>query len=615
MAFSDESAAILRQAQTVVCRDPRGGRRWLVFTAPEEVLTAWTVDEVGAVLAEVERRLAAGFWIAGALAYESAPAFDPAHRTHVPDSITPLAWFGVYRRPGVFRPAPVKRRPARLRVTPVISRNEYLAAVGRVKEYIRAGDIYQANLTFPARSAVPAADPAGLFLELFQAHPVPAAAWLNAGPWQLASLSPEIFLIRHGREIRSLPMKGTARRETTAAADRRIARELGRDPKNRAENVMITDMVRNDFGRICRPGSIRVDPLCRVDTYATVHQMISEVHGRVPTGTSLSALLGAAYPAASITGAPKIRAMEIIHELEPAPRRFYTGSIGAIAPNGDLFLSVAIRTLLCLPDQVELGIGSGIVADSVAAEEWRECLLKSRFVQHRQPEFDILETMLWSRDSGWADRAAHLARARNSQHYFGRPWRAGAVIRALDDMAAALAATACPRARVRLRVNRTGQPHVESQPLPQPGWGKAELTVRLTTRPVRSTDRFLYHKTTCRQRYDREFRAALTSGCDEVLFYNERGELTEGAISNILVRIGRRWFTPPLACGLLPGIWRANALRELRAGERILTLSDLAHAAEIRLGNSVRGAARVGRIVGLRGGWTRPDADTRTNTD
>lgn len=609
----DCGGEFLRQAGTVVCRSPRPGKHWLALADPELVLIARTPAEIAPLLGELERHLAAGRWVAGALAYEAAPAFDAAHRVHPPAGPTPLAWFGVYSRPRPFSPPPAALpRLPRLKFTPAITRADYLAAVGRVKTHLYAGDIYQANLTFPALAA-PLADPAALFLTLFQSHPVTAAAWLNAGPWQLVSLSPEIYLVHDGRELRSWPMKGTARRELSAVADRRAARELARDPKNRAENVMITDMVRNDLGRICRPGSIRVEALCRVETYATVHQMISVVRGRPLPGVSLADMLGATFPPASITGAPKIRAMQIIHELEPSPRRFYTGSIGVFAPDGTSFLNVTIRTLLCLPERTELGIGSGIVADSNPAEEWRECLLKSRFVYHRQPQFELLETMLWTRAEGLANRAQHLARARRSQHYFGRPWRIGEIRPALDRLEQSLAAGPAKFARIRLCLDSAGHPRLETQPLPKVGWGQPRLTIRLAARPVSSRDLFLYHKTTRRHRYDREFRQAQAAGCDEVIFHNERGELTEGAISNLLVQRNGQWYTPPIRCGLLPGIWRAAAIREFRAKEKILTVADLAGADQIMLGNSVRGPAPVGQIRELNRTLRQPLATAGKN--
>ena len=585
----------LRQPGSVICRSPGTGRRWLAFGDPAAILTARTPAEIVPLLAAIEQHLAAGRWVAGALAYEAAAAFDPAHQVHAADATTPLAWFGVYSRPQSFSLPPPGRcaRPATF--TPAIRREDYLDAVAQVKAYIHNGDIYQANLTFPALSS-PITDPAALFLTLLRDHPVPAAAWIHADGWQLASLSPEIFLIQRDGEIRSLPMKGTARRELSATDDRRAARALAHDPKNRAENVMITDMVRNDLGRVCMPGSICVDPLCRVDTYATVHQMISDVRGHVRPGVSLSNLLAATFPPASITGAPKIRAMQVIRELEPFPRRFYTGMIGVFAPNGDLFLNVAIRTLLCLPDRVELGIGSGIVADSDPRAEWRECCLKSQFARHRPPEFDILETMLWKRDGGFSLLPEHLRRARNSQRHFGRPWRICEIRKSLAELADALTREGHPLVRVRLLVDRDGPPRVEFQPLRQAGWGRDRLKVRLAVRPTLSTDLFLFHKTTHRRRYDDEFHAAMAAGFDEVLFRNERGEITEGAISNLFARLDGQWFTPPFRCGLLPGIWRAATIRELRATERVLMPADLDRADEVIFGNSVRGSAPTGKF-------------------
>jgi para-aminobenzoate synthetase/4-amino-4-deoxychorismate lyase len=387
-------------------------------------------------------------------------------------------------------------------------------------------------------------------------------------------------------------MKGTASRHPDAASDKAVAEWLAEDPKNRAENLMIVDMVRNDFGRFCIPGSIRVDPLFQVDSYHTVHQMISTVYGEACDGKSLHDILQATFPPASITGAPKISAVNIISREEQSPRKVYTGAMGCFMPGGDFCLNVAIRTLICHADRTELGIGSGIVYDSKAESEWQEALLKSHFINYSIPDFVVLETMLWEKRGGIKYLSAHLVRAESTQLYFGRQWNQAAV-----DSELSLVNEPSEQARLRLLIASDGSAKVEIHPVTACGWGKDQLKVLVASEIVDSSDVFLYHKTTNRDFYNRHFHDARENGFDEVIFFNERNELTEGAISNIFLRHGNLWSTPLLTCGLLPGIWRDKMMHELNAVEKVLYSRDLKNADEIILGNSVRGKGLAGEIV------------------
>ena len=582
-----------------ICRLPGGDAGTpaiALFSFPSDIITAKTVEEVIPALRKIEAAVKRGMYAAGFISYEASSAFDDACEVRSfssPEHPLPLLRFGIYKSPEPFTLSGSSGTPDKLEFQPEISEAEYLAQVGKIKRYIYEGDIYQANFTFRTHASE-TPEPYELFLRISQAHPVPYASFIEADDFQIISNSPELFLEKNGNILRSDPMKGTARRSLSAAEDANFAKSLAADSKNRAENIMITDMVRNDMGKICVPGSISVDPLCRVDTYQSVHQMISSVHGTLAGNPDFSDILRALFPAASITGAPKIRAMQIIRETEKSPRGVYTGTIGCIIPDGDFCLSVAIRTLVCSLDRTELGIGSGIVADSVPGEEWRESLLKSRFASAEQPpEFKILETILYA-DGQFVKLDARLERMRASQIYFGRPWRECEIRRALDKEV--LQEKSANFAKVRLLVDSEGNAEVEFSTLPVPGWTGEPIRVKISDERTDSGNLFLYHKTTNRKFYNAKFAEARNSGFDEIIFTNEKGEITEGAISNIFVRLNKKWFTPPVSCGLLPGIERASLINELEAVEKILYPSDLSAAEEILVCNSVRGSTAASKI-------------------
>ncbi len=579
-----------QQPGTVLCRIPGPQPLWGIFSCPEKIIRADSLSEVQDALCAAEAASSDGKFLAGFISYETSPAFDQANRTK-PLNDFPLIWFGVYAGYEEHEGPPVSdKKSSGLDLTPELAEKKYFSAIKKIKGYIAEGDIYQANYTFRSYCQAGKISPGEMFLQLTSVHPAPYSAYIDAGDFQVLSLSPELFLERSGNQLRSRPMKGTAPRRPELAADRAAARELAACSKNRAENVMIVDMVRNDFGRICVPGSIKVDPLFHVETYRSVHQMVSEIHGGLPDGTGFREILKANFPAPSITGAPKIRAMEIISELESRPRKIYTGSIGCLFPDGDFVFNVAIRTLIRESGKLELGVGGGIVADSQPESEWKEALLKTHFAAKRYPEFEILETILWERGKGFFLLPEHLERARNSQEYFCRKWDEAETERVFSEFAP-LENTAF--LRVRMLVGPKGKIKLESCRLGQTGWGKEILKVRISEQATDPRDPFLYHKTTNRASYNREFKQALAEGFDEVIFLNNRGEVTEGAISNIFVKLNGEWVTPLVSCGLLPGIRRRMALKELNAREQVLVPENLKEAEELVLTNSVRGQGKA----------------------
>jgi para-aminobenzoate synthetase/4-amino-4-deoxychorismate lyase len=481
-----------------------------------------------------------------------------------------------------------------------IGEAEFTEALGRIHALIAAGDTYQVNYTYRLRFDAFGSLPA-LYARLRARQPVPYGA-LVALPdgGALLSLSPELFIRHAGGELLARPMKGTA----PAAADAENARRslaLAADSKNRAENLMIVDLLRNDLGRVAQTGSVEVSSLFEVQRYSSVLQMTSTVRAKLRPDASLADIFTALYPCGSITGAPKRRTMEIIRELEPAPRGIYTGAIGwfdpppAGAPIGDFCLSVPIRTLALQPERGgvragELGVGAGIVFDSIAADEYAECRLKARFLTGLENQFEVFETIRASRDEGCRHRDLHLARMAASARYFGFPFDAAAACGALDDACAAFAPGV--RYRLRLALGQAGQFTIHSAPL-------AAITepvgLLLADDATCADELFARHKTSIRSRYDAAWRAAEQQGAFDTLFFNQRGELTEGGRSNVLVRVDGRWITPPLSCGVLPGIMRAVLLAAPAwdVSEAIITRDMLERAEDIVACNALRGPLRA----------------------
>lgn len=489
-------------------------------------------------------------------------------------------------------------------ITANIDQRQFTQALDRIHDYIAAGDTYQVNYTYRLRFDAFGA-PAALYARLRARQPVPYGALVmlpDGGA--LLSLSPELF-VRHAQgELTARPMKGTA---PAAPADQeqentRRAQALSQDPKNRAENLMIVDLLRNDIGRIADTGTVQVPALFDVKRYSSVLQMTSTVQARLRQDATLADIFQALYPCGSITGAPKRRTMEIIAELEPDPRGVYTGAIGWFDPPaagathtvGDFCMSVPIRTLALQPPDAgtgtrrgEMGVGAGIVHDSVAADEFAECRLKARFLTGLTNDFELFETLHASRVDGCRQQARHLARLSASASYFGFAWDENAALASLNaDCAERLDDTPF---RLRLALAHDGTFSVQSgalAPLP------ATVRVMLAPDATESGDLFLRHKSSVRARYDAAWRAAEAQGCFDMLFFNQRDELTEGGRSNVFVQIDGRWLTPPLRCGLLPGVQRAAMLADpaWNAQESVITRAMLTSAQQIVVCNALRGA-------------------------
>jgi para-aminobenzoate synthetase/4-amino-4-deoxychorismate lyase len=562
------------------------GARWLAFEAPLAVLEARDPGGVLSALREADSALAAGRFVAGFVAYEAAAAFGLATRPPDPDG-PPLVWLGVFEAAREAEGPRPSAGPAGASFEPALDAQSYAARLARVKERIAAGDTYQVNLTFPLRAAL-AEDPAALFARLCAAQRPSHAAFVDVGRFAIASASPELFFRRDADgALLARPMKGTAARGPTLERDEAAAAALRGSEKQRAENLMIVDMLRNDLGRVAELGSVEVASLFDVERYPTLLQMTSEVRAR--SRAPLSALFEALFPCASVTGAPKKRTMEIVAATEVAPRGVYTGAVGWAGPDGAMAWNVAIRTLVADRDRglASFGTGSGVVADSTAPSEYAECLLKARILE--EPPFALLETFALLPGEGFRSLDGHLARLAGSARHFGFPLEMRRIEEALRQAAARVVGSA----RVRLLLESDGHVAVEATALPP--LPTRSLLVGLAARPVDPASVFLYHKTTRRETYDAA--AASRPDCDDVLLWNDRGELTESTIASVVVEVGGQRLTPPVACGLLPGVERARALAEGRAREGIVRISELRPGQRLWLLSSLRGS-REARLVG-----------------
>lgn len=584
-----DSPYVLLDDARVACASPAR-----LYVNPVECLTAQTLAEVAPLLDALRSARTRGLHVAGFLAYDAGAALLP-HLEMQPGGLR--AWFGLFEDYQEFNtdampsllPDPAGTWLSPLR--PDISRADYATAFAAVQEYITAGDIYQANLTFPL-SADYAGDPLALYAAL---RPRAAAGYggvIWTGAQHYLSFSPELFFALKNNRVTTKPMKGTAERRPDPAADAAQAQTLRTDPKQRAENLMIVDLLRNDLSRVCTVGSVSVPELFHVESYPTVHQMTSTVTGLLPEGSDAIDVIKALYPCGSITGAPKIRAMQIIGEVETGPRGIYCGSIGRIDANGDAAFNVAIRTFtLCEQakgvslGQITLGLGSGIVADSDETAEWAECLAKGDFAKMDGYGFDLIETMRFEPAHGIARLELHLERMKASAQDFGFAFDRHAVRNQLHAATFHLDALS----KIRLLLSKSGALSIEIRPL-------TDITdpwhVAVVPLPVESTDFRLRHKTTDRAFYDEAREAA---DADEVLFVDAAGYLTEGSITAIFVKRAGMLLTPPLARGALPSVLRHDLIAQGKAIEADLTAADL--TGDFFIGNSVRGLIPGKRVA------------------
>lgn len=547
-----------------------------------DVLATRRPSQVLATLEETERRVEhENLFAAGYLTYEAAQGFDPSFRTHRAGTL-PLICFGLFRQARhlealpktTLRPVPAWRMAE--------SRSDYFRKIKLIQNQIREGHTYQINYT-TRQVASGITDPFSLFAGI--SAQAPYAAYVDGSDYAILCASPELFFrLDHGL-VRCKPMKGTTKRGMTLAQDDELGSWLHRSEKNRAENVMITDMVRNDLGRIAKPGSIRVSELFAVSRYPTVWQMTSTVEAE--TDAPVSAVLRALFPSASVTGAPKVSSMRLIDSLERCPREVYTGTIGYLTPDRRAQFNVAIRTAVVdkRTGSAFYGVGSGIVADSEPGDEYAECLTKSKILKNPEVplDFALLETLLWTPDQGIFLLDYHLNRMADSARYFGFGFDRGAAAQALDSLARTHESH---RYRIRLLQYPNGPPTLEHEVIEEPP-SPAYPVIALAPQPIDPDNPFLYHKTTRRGVYERAFRSV--TGCDDVLLWNSNGFVTETTIANVVATIDGQRVTPPVTCGLLGGTYRQWLLDRGEIREREIHIDDLSRVDELTLINSVRG--------------------------
>ena len=613
-------------------RDPAAPRMQRVFGAPRQTLVAHTPDEVRPLLRAVEAAARGGHWCVGGVRYEAASAFDAALSTHQADG--PLAWFAVFdaadaAAASALPPAPAQGEAPTLQWADALDREAFDAALHTLHEAISAGTYYQVNYTAQRTASVrpaapgvtPQAGDRALFAALRRAQPGGYAACLTLGDERVLSVSPELFFdwradAQGAGPLLTRPMKGTAPRGATAADDAAQAQALRSAPKERAENVMIVDLLRNDLSRVAQPHSVQVPRLFHTEALPTVWQMTSDVVAHTRPGTTLEAVFAALFPCGSITGAPKGQAMRAIRALEPGPRGYYCGAIGLVRPadpvpvpappadgptdanvkqngNGNGIVAtfnVPIRTLVLRGDHAACGIGSGITSGAQADAEWREWRHKRAFADRASAPFDILETLALQ-DGQLRNAQDHLVRMASAAAHFGIPWYPPRAEQCLQELA-----QAHPDGlwRVRLLLDPKGQPRAQAFAMPATA---VPVRLALAPRPLAEAHgEFVRFKTTRRAHYA-AFEPPADSGVFDTVLYNEEGEITECTRGNIAMQLrDGRWVTPPLSCGLLPGIGRAVALREGRVTEAVVRLNDMAHVQAWAFLNSLRGWLPAGLV-------------------
>ncbi|MCM3869503.1 MAG: aminodeoxychorismate synthase component I [Pyrinomonadaceae bacterium] len=572
--------------------DPQARGLHLRFTTPLTTYSANQLAEVVPVLKAAEAAAKSGAWAVLMLSYEAAPAFDRALKTHSPGPL-PLAWAAVFDNP--VTPATPAKPATPIPIAPEftaggydlsawepqVRRPEYEETIRRIRDLITIGDTYQVNYTFPLRAHFNG-DPGAWYNTLCTAQGGEYCAYLDLGRYKVLCISPELFFRRSGDSIKTKPMKGTVNRGRWGQEDEKRAQHLAASDKDRAENVMIVDLLRNDLGKISVPGSVKVSKLFEVERYETLWQMTSTVESTLRSELGLADVMTALFPCGSITGAPKIRTTEIIRELEPCPRGIYTGTIGFIRPGGDCVFNVAIRTVVLDSDTkvATFAVGGGVTIDSTAEGEYDECLLKSSFLTASTPRFRLFESMLLENGELFL-LSRHLDRLRASAKYFNFKLGEDQVLAELDRL---VARCSSERWKIRLLLSKDGGFEIDPVSLGVPA--SEPLRVTLAAAPVDSQDRFLFHKTTNRTVYEQA--VAQRPDFDDVILWNERGEITESSVANIVLLIDGEPFTPPQDSGLLGGTFREELLADGTVRERIIHIEELRQASSFFLINSVR---------------------------
>lgn len=552
------------------------------YTDPVDILIADDPGDIDDIFAKLTQYHQEGYFIAGYLSYDLGYVFEDAlsHRL-APKRPTPLLNFGIFKT--FERQAPTQllysSQAPDLTLTPLWSEAEYSKRFSQVMDYIRAGDVYQINLTFPMTG--PYDGPAHTLYAAFrhrQKGRYGGVVHLGNAP-DIISLSPELFFRKEGRDMSMRPMKGTRPRSANSQIDEELRLNMRNDVKSQAENLMIVDLLRNDLSRISEPGSVKVPELFALESYETLHQMTSRVVSKLTPDIDMKSIFQNLFPCGSVTGAPKIRAMEIIDDLETTPRGAYCGALGYIDPNGDACFNVGIRTLTLSGKRLTYNVGSGLVYDSQAQDEYHECLLKADVLS--QPPAGIIETCLWTPKDGIVRGKAHKARMMKSAKALGYPFNPAQYDALIDGIKAKETSQ-----HIRITLSAEGDLNLSQKYFVSLDRPKIMVSPHKLSKQVQ----YSKHKISRRNFYDeeRERLKALT-GIDEVIFLNESGKLCEGSFTSIFIEKDGKLLTPALKTGILPGVLRAQLLRSKKARTADLTEDDLLGAKNIYIGNSMRG--------------------------
>ena len=568
--------------------------RSFIFNSFQDILTLNLNDNLNSFFKRIDDYLKKGFWLAGYFSYEFGYLLEQKLYPLVPKGLSlPLAWLGVFKNPVVvnhreYNPiSGEKNIKATYQIKNLqsnITEKEYNNVIKKIKNYIQEGQTYQVNFTFKLKFDFEG-DPVNLYLNLRRVQPTSYMAFINTGKDFILSFSPELFFHINQGIITTKPMKGTLSRGRFLDEDGLRENLLHKSVKNRAENLMIVDLLRNDLGRVAKKGTVIVKKLFSIEKYLTVLQMTSTIEANLKRNASLKNILSALFPSGSVTGAPKIRTMQIIRELEREPRNVYTGAIGYISPHHEVCFNVAIRTIhIDKRNKGSLGIGGGIVYDSIDKKEYKEAILKAHFLVKKFPNVSLIETIRWQQKGGYYLIDLHLERLKKSCEYFNIPCNSKKINQKLLILERIFNHDLVYK--VRLLIDSEGRIRLEYWPLEII---TLPLSAKVSSKRVDSKDIYLYHKTTNRYSYEKERKNAIKEGFLEVIFTNQKGQLTEGSFTNIFLLQANTLYTPSLECGLLKGVLREHFLRSKSAREKVLYPQDILKAEKVYLGNSVRG--------------------------
>lgn len=575
-------------------KDPQNTHN-LLFTDPVDIITCNAPKELQKTMTHINQTLKKGYYLAGFFSYELGYLFEKVLSPLYKKTNFPLIWLGVYVKPHYLKkPLTFPNAKDFFLSSPTlnISYKDYLKKITQIKNWIRQGDTYQVNFTTKYQMQV-YGDILALYQYLRQKQSVSYTALIKFNQDYILSYSPELFYRRNHSKIIVKPMKGTAPKT-------KPQNWLKADPKNQSENVMIVDMLRNDLGKISRAGSVQTTQLFNVEDYETLWQMTSTIEGILSKKTTETQIIQNLFPSGSVTGAPKIKTMELIHQLEESPRNIYTGTIGYLSPHHQSIFNVAIRTLHLSPmpaiDQTnlpttytgELGVGGGIVYDSVPKEEFQECQLKAKFLTTEKKELYLIETML-GKNQKIPNLALHLNRLKKSAQYFKFQLNVEALKKTLEKKAKSV----IQPTRIKLHLSEKGKITFEISKIIKPKNQNNTPKITISKIKTNTKDIFLYHKTSNRETYHQEYQKALKKSFFDVIFTNEKNEITEGAISNIFLKIKNHYITPPLSSGLLNGVERQLFIKKNKVKEKKLFPKDLQKAKEILLTNAIRGITKV----------------------